>query len=75
MFPVERFFAFSINMATWKPDPTLTFSETLSLSRAITINLHGGQNVGYTAQTGITTIKGMVTIVKGCLVVDRVTIM
>ena len=53
----------------------MTFSETLSLSRAITINLHGGQNVGYTAQTGMTTIKGMVTIVKGCLVVDRVTIM
>jgi hypothetical protein len=53
----------------------ITFIEPLSLNRAITINLHGGQNVGYTAQTGMTTIKGSMTIVKGCLVVDRVAIM
>jgi hypothetical protein len=53
----------------------MTFIEPLSFNRAVTINLQGGQNVGYTAQTGMTTIKGSMTIVKGCLVADRVTIM
>jgi hypothetical protein len=52
----------------------LTFTETLSLNRPVTVRLLGGYNIDYTTQTGVTTINGTLTIAKGSLEVDRVVI-
>jgi hypothetical protein len=51
---------------------SVTFNENLSHNRPVNITLLGGQNEGYSAQTGTTTIKGNLNISKGSLTVDRV---
>jgi hypothetical protein len=40
----------------------------------VAVKLIGGQNGAYSAQTGVTTIKGKLTIGKGSLTADRVVI-
>ena len=51
---------------------TLIGDFTLDADKAI--NLRGGYDASYTAQTGVTTIKGKLTIDKGSLTADRVVI-
>jgi hypothetical protein len=52
----------------------VTFTENLTLNRPVMVKLMGGHNGAYTAQTGVTTINGKLTIGKGSLMVDRLTI-
>jgi hypothetical protein len=51
-----------------------TFTGALTLNRPVAVKLIGGQNGAYSAQTGVTTIKGKLTIGKGSLTADRVVI-
>ena len=51
-----------------------TFAETPTLNRPVAVKLLGGQNADYSAQTGVTTLQGKLTIGKGSLVLDRLVI-
>jgi len=51
-----------------------TFTETLTLNQAVAVSLLGGYNADYSSQTGITTIKGTLTIAKGSLIISGVVI-
>jgi YD repeat-containing protein len=54
---------------------TATFTENLLLNTVGTIvTIKGGYEPTFTSQTGVTTVKGTLTVSKGGLVVDRLTI-
>ncbi len=52
----------------------VTFIENLTLNRSVAFKLLGGQNADYSASVGMTTIQGKLTIGKGSLVAERITI-
>ena len=51
-----------------------SFTDGLTLDKNVHILLHGGYNADYSAQTGMTTLQGKLTVEKGSLVVERVVI-
>jgi hypothetical protein len=52
----------------------LPFGESLVLSQPVALWLSGGYNGAYTAQTGVTILKGSLTVGNGSVVVDHLTI-
>ena len=50
------------------------FTGNCFLDRFVAITLLGGEDAGYAVQSGLTTIRGMLTVGKGTLVADRVVI-
>ncbi len=51
-----------------------SYAGGLNLTRAIAVKLYGGYTADYSLRTGVTTINGRLTVAKGSLQVDRVSI-
>jgi YD repeat-containing protein len=71
---IQEAFNTAVNGALFKVHAAL-FSEDLLLDKVgKTVTIKGGYGPTFTTQTGVTTVKGTLTIRKGGLVVDRVVI-
>jgi len=51
------------------------FIEDLILNRDISISLDGGYDGSYTSNSGVTTVKGSLTIEKGTLAINQVNLL
>ncbi len=50
------------------------FTEVLTLDQAKSVTLKGGYDAGYSASTGFTTLKGILTVTRGAVTVDKIVI-
>jgi len=48
------------------------FTEVLTLDQAKSVTLKGGYDAGYSASTGFTTLKGILTVTRGAVTVDKI---
>ena len=52
----------------------ITFTEELTTDRAVDLTMEGGYDSGFSLRNGDTILQGMLTVARGSVVLDRLTI-